>query len=164
MCEICKAARGDLAEILALQYISYQSEAQLYDDRDIPPLRQTLEEVEAEFDSGIILKMTDKDNKIIGSVRAKAKNGTVYIGKLIVHPEHRRKGYGTRLLNEIGRYCPDMRCELFTGSKSIDNIRLYERNGYSPFDRKTVSGGLEFIYLEKLPDHSADQAGRDNDL
>lgn len=42
---IDKAERGDLQEILDLQYLAYQSEARLFNNMDIPPLNQTLEDV-----------------------------------------------------------------------------------------------------------------------
>ena len=40
---ITKALYSDLEEILALQKLAYQSEAELYDDYTIPPLTQSLE-------------------------------------------------------------------------------------------------------------------------
>ena len=143
-----KAEYNDLPEILKLQYLAYQSEAALFGTQDIPPLRQTLEEVVDEFNTGIILKLVT-DNRIIGSVRAKEQGGTAYIGKLMVHPEHRCKGYGTILLSEIEKCFPNKRYELFTSTRSKDNIRLYEKNGYSAFDSKKINDELEFVYMEK---------------
>ena len=43
--EIKKATKEDLWEILDLQYIAYQSEADLFGTQDIPPLKQTIDEV-----------------------------------------------------------------------------------------------------------------------
>ena len=145
---IYKAGLEDLQEILQLQYLSYQSEAALFGSRDIPPLKQTLDEVIAEYKNGIVLKMTD-DDVIVGSIRAKERNGTVYIGKLMVHPDYRRNGYGTKLLTEIEKYFPDKRYELFTSTRSTDNIRLYQNLGYKMFDRKTITDELQFVYMEK---------------
>jgi len=65
---IQKAEKKDLQEILDLQYIAYQSEAKLLGNDDIPPLRQTIEEVKQEFEVSTFLKLIDEDNKIIGSV------------------------------------------------------------------------------------------------
>ncbi|MCR5166133.1 MAG: GNAT family N-acetyltransferase [Oscillospiraceae bacterium] len=93
--------------------------------------------------------MVDDIGNIIGSVRAKELNGTVYVGKLMVHPDHRCKGYGSTLLLEIENCYPDKRYELFTSTRSIDNIRLYEKMGYTIFDRKPVNDELVFVYLEK---------------
>jgi len=43
---ILRAEKGDLQKILDLQYIAYQSEARLFKNQDIPPLKQTLADVE----------------------------------------------------------------------------------------------------------------------
>ena len=146
---IRRAGPEDLREILALQYLAYQSEADLFGSRDIPPLRQTIEELTEEYREGLILAMTDRSGKIIGSVRAKEKDGTAYIGKLMVHPGCRRHGYGSLLLEEIEKRFPSRRYELFTSTRSAGNIRLYERAGYRIFDRRPVTDELEFVYLEK---------------
>ena len=147
---ITKADREDLGEILELQYLAYQSEAELFGNKDIPPLKQTLDEVIEEFDVGTILKMTGDAGVIIGSVRAHESDGTVYIGKLMVHPELRRRGFGKRLLSEIEKYYPGKRYELFTSTRSKDNIRLYESVGYKAFDEKAVNDELVFVYMEKI--------------
>ncbi|MGN0679736.1 MAG: GNAT family N-acetyltransferase [Oscillospiraceae bacterium] len=147
---IYKAQHEDLQEILQLQYLAYQSEAELFGNKDIPPLKQTLGEVVDEFNEGVILKMVNDTNTIIGSVRAKEHSGTVYIGKLMVHPDHRCKGYGTRLLAEIEHYFPQKRYELFTSTRSKDNIRLYQNMGYKIFDSKAVDDELQFVYMEKI--------------
>nr|AWI66828.1 Acetyltransferase [Piromyces sp.] len=150
MFTISKANHEDLQEILQLQYLSYQSEAALFGSQDIPPLKQTLNEVIEEFNHGVILKIVNDKNIIIGSVRAKEENGTVYIGKLMVHPDYRCKGYGTKLLKEIEHYFPQKRYELFTSTKSESNIRLYQKMGYKIFNRKVIKDELEFVYLEKV--------------
>ena len=146
---ITKADYEDLQEILQLQYLAYQSEAALFGSKDIPPLKQTLEEVIAEYREGIILKMVDENNVIIGSVRAKESNGTVYIGKLMVHPDRRCNGYGTKLLKEVEQFYPGKRYELFTSTRSIDNIKLYRKSGYKEFFQKAVNDELQFVYMEK---------------
>ena len=92
---ITKATKEDLSEILQLQYLSYQSEAKLLNNFDIPPLKQTLQEVQNEYDNGTRLKVLDDNNRIIGSVRGYIENGTLYIGKLFVHPFWQGKGIGT---------------------------------------------------------------------
>lgn len=146
---ITQAKKEDLREILDPQYLAYQSEAEIYNDHNIPPLKQTLEEVESEFDKGVILKATDENGNIIGSVRAFRENGSVYIGKLIVHPNRQRQGIGTALLSTVEAHFPDQRYELFTGSKSVRNIALYERLGYKIYTVKKIDDNLEFVYLEK---------------
>ena len=146
---ICRACIEDLQDILQLQYLAYQSEAALFNKEDIPPLKQTLDEVIEEFNKGVILKMVDAGSLIIGSIRAWELEGTVFIGKLMIHPDYRHHGYGTKLLSEIERYYPRKRYELFTSTRSIDNIRLYQRMGYQEFEHRVVDDNLEFVFMEK---------------
>ena len=143
-----KSKFEDLQEILDLQYLAYQSEARLLNNFDIPPLKQTLNEIIEECSKGIILK-AEYGGSIIGSVRGYCEGDTLYIGKLIVHPEMQGRGIGTRLLTEIERRVPNRRYELFTSSESKQNLRLYERLGYKVFDRRQINNNLTFIYLEK---------------
>ena len=147
--EISKAEKEDLPQILSLQYLAYQSEAELFKSKDIPPLKQTLNELEEEFDRGLILKLTSDDNKIIGSVRANSDCKTTYIGKLMVHPDYRHQGFGRKLLIEIERCFPNTRYELFTSTKSLDNIRFYKSMGYEIFNQKEMSEELIFTYMQK---------------
>ena len=146
---IIQAGEADLKEILKLQYSAYQSEAQLLNNFDIQPLKQTYDEIKAEYFNGIFLKAIDENDVIIGSVRAHIKNDTAFIGKLIVQPERQGQGIGTKLLSAIERDCPAGRYELFTSDKSVRNIRFYERLGYVRFREQKISDSLTFIYLEK---------------
>ena len=145
-----KANKNDLQKILDLQYLAYQSEAKLFNNPNIPPLRQTLAEVESEYQKGMILKAVDENNTIIGSVRAYCDNDTVYLGKLMVHPEKQGQGIGTQLLFAIENEYPKQRYELFTSSKSKRNIELYQKAGYKIFSEKQITDELRFVYLEKL--------------
>ena len=146
---IKKAELKDLQEILDLQYMAYQSEAELFNDHDIPPLKQTLEDVLVEYQNGIILKVLDADNVIVGSVRANLIEGTVYIGKLIVHPKKQGQGIGTKLLQTVEAKYPGLRYELFTSNRSVRNIALYQRLGYKIFSQKKITEEMDFVYLEK---------------
>lgn len=144
-----KAAEQDLQEILDLQYIAYQSEAKLLDNWNIPPLKQTLPQVQEEYRKGIILKVVDEKNSIVGSVRGYLENHTVYIGKLMVHPEKQRQGLGKKLLLAMEKEYPNERYELFTSTMSKRNIEFYEKLGYRIFEEKKITEQLSFVYLEK---------------
>lgn len=147
---IIKAEKEDLQKILDLQYLAYQSEARLFDNQDIPPLKQTLADVENEYQKGMILKALDEGETIIGSVRAFCDSGTVYIGKLMVHPSKQGQGIGTKLLLEMEKQCPNQRYELFTSSRSERNIALYKKLGYEIFQEEQVTEELRFVYMEKV--------------
>lgn len=146
---ILRAEKSDLKQILELQYLAYESEAKLLNNYNIQPLKETLEEIEQEYQNGIILKALHDKGSIIGSVRGHVEGDTMLVGKLIVHPEYQKNGIGTQLLSELENICPQPRYELFTSNKSIKNIRLYERAGYVKFKEKDISSDLRLIYLEK---------------
>ncbi len=146
---IIQAEPKDAALILALQKAAYQTEAKLNDDWTIPPLTQTLPEIEAEFETRTFLKAVDGD-KIIGSVRAILDSGTCRIGRLMVFPEYQGKGLGTRLMGKIEAAFPDARrFELFTGTKSVHNIRLYKRLGYRECREMDISPKVRLVFMEK---------------
>ena len=147
--KICKSTENDLEEILDLQYLAFQSEVKLFKNKKDLPLKQTLEELNEELNNGVILKMVSDDDRIIGSVRAHEKDGTAHIGKLMVHPDYRRRGLGTRLMTEIENCFPNTRYELFTASKSMNNIQLYQNMGYEIFSQKRINEELVFIYMQK---------------
>ncbi len=147
---IAQAEHKDLREILNLQYMAYQSEAKLCHNPIIPPLVQTLEEVEAEFTRGTFLKGMDENGALIASVRAYSDNDTLYIGKLMVRPDLQGRGLGTKLMKAIEHMCPHERYELFTSTKSERNITLYERLGYIIFQEKDMGNDLKFVYLCKM--------------
>lgn len=149
MC-IVRAERPDLEEILRLQYLAYQSEARLLNNFSIPPLRENLEDLVRQFEAGMVfLKAVDTDGALVGSVRARVEQNRVYVGKLMVHPQRRGKGLGTRLLAALESMVPQARYELFTSTQSLRNLRLYERTGYRPFREEEPEPGLRLVFLEK---------------
>ena len=144
-----RARTEDAACILALQKLAYRSEAELYGDATIPPLLQTLEDLQTEFSTKVIWK-AHLDGIIVGSVRAWEREGTCFIERLIVHPDFQGRGIGTRLMIVVEMEFPSVqRFELFTGHKSERNLRLYARLGYQAFRQQIITPTLSFIYLEK---------------
>ncbi|MCL2874134.1 MAG: GNAT family N-acetyltransferase [Defluviitaleaceae bacterium] len=150
--EIARAEIHDLPDILSLQHLAYQSEAELVGDYLIPPLTQTLEGITEDFKNGLILKVVE-NNEIIGSVRMRFFENTLYIGRLIVAPTNQNQGIGTALLLAVEELYPDVRLELFTSDKSNKNLSLYTKNGYKEFKRKKLNENINFVYLEKYRKH-----------
>lgn len=139
----------DLLEILSLQKLAYQSEAEIYHDFSIPPLIQSQEQIEVEFRQKVFLKVVVK-GKIIGSVRGYIDGGTCHIGRLIVHPDYQNKGIGSRLMGSLEERFPGVeRYELFTGDKSERNLHLYQKLGYQIFKTQQLSDQVRLVYMEK---------------
>jgi GNAT superfamily N-acetyltransferase len=148
-----KAEIEDLQRILELQKLAYRKEAERYDDFTIPPLTQTIEEITSEFESTVFLKLCH-GNEIAGSIRGKKEGSTCHVGRLMVHPEHRGKGFGSMLIRELENcFLEDedvRRFELFTGDQSHDNIQLYESRGYRIYKTESPGGVITMVYMEKI--------------
>lgn len=146
---IVQASPDDAGEILELQKIAYQSDAKLNDDWTIPPFTETLPEIISEFETKVFLKAVCAD-KIIGSVRATLDSGTCQVGRLIVHPDYQGKGIGTLLMCRIETaFFHAERFELFTGAKSIHNIRFYQRLGYREYREEDLSPKVRLVFMDK---------------
>ncbi|MFC9385604.1 GNAT family N-acetyltransferase [Streptomyces venezuelae] len=155
---ISAADARDAEHILKLQYLCYQSEAELYGDWSIEPLTQSLDALRAELDEGhgLVARLGDE---VVASVRARLdEDGTVRIAKLIVHPRMRRHGLGGRLLDGIERHFAAAtaepagsakRYQLFTGHRSEGNLRLYRKKGYAQVGVQEVGPRLTLVTLEK---------------
>ena len=146
-----KALVEDAPEILEVQRLAYALEAELYNAFDIPPLTETVEEVESDLRSHVFLKATVGGGRLVGSVRAFMEDeATCCVGRLAVHPEFQNHGIGTRLMTEIERHFPEAEdFELFTGHKSSRNIHVYEKLGYREVRRNQVAPDIFLLYMVK---------------
>jgi ribosomal protein S18 acetylase RimI-like enzyme len=149
MNNIIHASLADLATILELQKLAYQSEAELYNDFNIPPLTQSLDELKNDFPGKVFLK-AQVSGSVVGSIRGYQAENNCYIERLIVHPDRQRQGIGTALMNQIELcFVRAQRFELFTGQKSEHNISFYERLGYRIFKSQEINKNLSFAFMEK---------------
>ena len=146
---ITKAEMSDLDDILELQYIAYQSEALLYEDFNIQPLKQTMEQIKKEFEEWIFYKAMI-NGRIIGSIRVLIKDKICFVGKLIVNPEYQNQGIGTKLMRKVEESISNIKTiELYTGNKSIRNLYLYKKLGFKEFKVEKINENLSLIYLRK---------------
>lgn len=148
------ATEDDAERILKLQYLCYQSEAELYGDWAIEPLTQSLESLRTELKERHVL-VARLGDEVVGSVRGWVDtDGVGRIGRLCVHPRMQRHGLGTRLVHGMEQRLaegerPVTAYRLFTGHRSLGNLRLYERLGYRRTEVEEVSTKLSFIAMEK---------------
>ncbi|MEZ0089769.1 GNAT family N-acetyltransferase [Streptacidiphilus sp. EB129] len=148
------ATEDDAERILKLQFLCYQSEAELYGDWGIEPLTQTLDSLRTELKERHVL-VARLGDEVVGSVRGwMDADGVGRIGRLCVHPRMQRHGLGTRLVRAMEQTLaagdqPVRAYRLFTGHRSIGNLRLYQRLGYRQTEVEEVSGRLSFVAMEK---------------
>ncbi|MEU8505244.1 GNAT family N-acetyltransferase [Streptomyces brevispora] len=150
---ISAAGTQDAEQILKLQYLCFQSEAELYGNYRIDPLVQTLDSVRAESATNLVF-VARLGEEVVGSVRGSAdQDGTGEIRRLCVHPRLQGHGLGARLLRAAESGLADQRSavrfRLHTGHLSESNLRLYRRAGYAPVGNTTGQDGVRMILLEK---------------
>ena len=144
-----RATMADAAEILELQKLAYESEARLYQDWNLPPLKQSVESMREDIAAMIVL-CAREGSRLVGSVRGRVEDGVGHVGRLVVHPEVQGQGIGTLLMRHIESALPTVRrFELFTGSRSEGNLRLYERLGYTRSREQALSSAVTLAFLEK---------------
>ena len=116
---IKQAIMSEAEDILELQKIAYQSEAGLYQDWNIPPLLQTLQQLQLEFENHKIIVATFND-EIIGSVRGYVDQDTLHIGRLIVHPDFQKQGIGKELIRLTKLETPKAKLILLAAPKAVN--------------------------------------------
>ena len=141
---IIDAVPEDIRELHQVQLTAYGTESVLY-DAPIPPVLQTLAEAAAEFPSWRTFKLV-VDGRIAASVRGRMRGDACEVGRLMVLPEYRGRGYATRLLQTIEREFPGVPYELYTGDRSLTNIAMYKRYGYVIIRTDTKAG---LVYFRK---------------
>ncbi|MEM9632283.1 MAG: GNAT family N-acetyltransferase [Pseudomonadota bacterium] len=136
-------------DLLQLQILSYQSEAEIYQNWTIDPLVETLEEMTAAFDTHVIL-MARIGEQLAGSVRARLHEGACEIGRVFVSPDFQGKGIGRTLMAAIEReFEHASHFSLFTGIDSERNISFYEKLGYSITGSRLAKQQIELVIMQK---------------
>ncbi|MEY9950070.1 GNAT family N-acetyltransferase [Kitasatospora sp. GAS1066B] len=151
---ISPATEQDTEQILKLQYLGYQSEAELYGDWSIEPLTQTLENLREEL-AGRHVLVARLGDEVVGAVRGWVEeDGVGRISRLVVHPRMQRHGLGGRLLQALEELLrqderPVHSFQLLSGHRSLGNLRLYASQGYRQTAVHPVTRRLSFVTLEK---------------
>ncbi|MEV6160862.1 GNAT family N-acetyltransferase [Streptomyces sp. NPDC052052] len=150
---ISAATADDAEQILKLQYLCFQREAEVYANYRIDPLVQTLDSVRTAITTQLVF-VARLGDEIVGSVSGSTDlDGAGQIARLCVHPRLQGHGLGARLLRAVESGLADERSatcfRLHTGHRSESNLRLYRRAGYAPVGTETSPDGVLMILLEK---------------
>lgn len=142
---------ADAGEVLTVQRAAFVQEALIYGTPAMPPLTQTLPELHAELVDNLGC-VAIRDHRIVGAVRARRDGTLLLIGRLAIAPDQQGEGLGSALLAAVEQRGADAGAdvaELFTGSLSEANLRLYEREGYVESERVPGDDGIEQVFLRK---------------
>lgn len=148
MIHLIDIERKEVAEqILSIQIPAYKVEAELIGFDGIPQLQDTMETIQKcnEVFYGYFLR-----DRLVGAISYKLEDEIVDIHRLIVHPDHFRKGIGRELvgflLNEIAG---SRKVIVSTGAKNLPAKRLYLKLGFEEKKDVEVASGVFITLLEK---------------
>ncbi len=126
--------------LLELQRRAYEVEAALIGSRDIPPLTETPEELQASGETFLAVFVEDS---IVGALSYRLLGDTVDVHRLAVDPAHFRGGVGTTLVRAVLASEPSARQAIVqTGADNEPAIALYLREGFEQTEELEVAPGL----------------------
>ena len=147
--EIELATINDVPALLDLQRMAFAQQCKDLCWEDAPPMTESLEQAYEDFAENTTLKIQLEDGHIIGSVRGKVTDGSLYIGRLMVLPEFRGQGLGKQLFRQI-QVIPHSRVWLSTCTQVSAPYEFYLREGFKVFKSEMAGPGLTWVLMEKL--------------
>jgi ribosomal protein S18 acetylase RimI-like enzyme len=134
-------------DVLRIQIPSYTVEAKIIDYFDIPPLKDTVETLQAcnETFFGYYIH-----EELCGAVAIKIEKNVMDIHRLIVSPKHFRKGIAKRLLEFIENNHQDIKTIIVsTGAKNVPAVNFYIKNGFTKIGEISVNERLTLASFQK---------------
>jgi GNAT superfamily N-acetyltransferase len=147
---ILPALLEDAPALLAMQRIAFEPEAQAGQERDIPPLQETVDTVREHIRTATVLKAVDGE-RLLGAIRGIVTGDTCLIRVLVVAPQAQGRGLGARLLHAIEDAHPQAaRFELTTNMIMPRNVRFYLSHGYELVEQIQHSPRIRLAFMRKI--------------
>lgn len=145
--QVTVATPADIGELLTLTHACWLREGIVNQTLNIPAQHETLESL-AESLRGWITYVARIDGRMVASVRGRLETSderghpSWEIGRLMVAPDLRGRGFGRALLDLIQHAAPGAvtSYRLLTGVHSLDNQRLYRSAGFRIVGRGDPDG------------------------
>ncbi|BBM88019.1 GNAT family N-acetyltransferase [Candidatus Uabimicrobium amorphum] len=126
----------------ALQRKCYTQEAQLINFYDIPPLQETREDLHHSEETFVGYV---QQQQIQGVISYKIDNEVLDVHRLMVDPNHSRKGIAKSLVSFILQKKKDV--IVATPQKNIPAVNLYLQMGFTTTHHQVVAEGLQMQYF-----------------
>lgn len=147
ICRLDLTDGQELMEILNLQRASYAVEAKLIGTSDIPPLKDTAETLAK---CGEIFHGYFDEGRLVGAISYKKVEDMLDIHRLVVHPDHFRRGIARSLVGHVeGIGGTADRIVVSTGARNTPAKLLYRRLGFHEMGESEPVPGLRISTFEK---------------
>ncbi|MGN7415954.1 GNAT family N-acetyltransferase [Paenibacillus sp. SAF-068] len=138
-----------LGQLWRLQHVAYRLEAEIIGFQEIPPLMDTMETLQecGENFYGCI----HDDGELIGAVAvAEEEENTLTITRMMVHPDHFRKGIAASLMTYVLEQHANLaRYIVSTGTLNQPAVNLYTKFGFHPVEVTPIAPGVELTTFHK---------------
>lgn len=137
-----------LGQLWRLQHVAYRLEAEIIGFQEIPPLMDTMETLR---DCGEHFYGVHDDGELIGAVAvAEEEENTLTITRMMVHPDHFRKGIAASLMTYMLEQHADLpRYIVSTGTLNQPAVKLYTKFGFNPVEVTQIAPGVELTTFHK---------------
>ncbi|PLS07282.1 GNAT family N-acetyltransferase [Neobacillus cucumis] len=140
-----------LKEVFDLQKESYLVEAQIINFYEIPPFKETINELK---DSGETFLGYYKGECLAGAISYTLHNQELTICRMVVHPDHFRKGIAQKLLTKVEEHHQDISIlHVSTGRDNPPAKNLYLKNGYQWISDQEVVPNFYISHYRKEKHH-----------
>ena len=133
-------------EILSIQIPSYLVEAKIIDYYDLPPLKDTIDSLQLCQETFFAYYLQEE---LCGIISLKLDRTEVDLHRLIVHPEHFRKGIAQKLLDFVEMIEGVKSMRVTTGAKNKPAINFYSKNGFRKLQEVKVDEHLTLSSFRK---------------
>ncbi|WP_240422092.1 GNAT family N-acetyltransferase [Paenibacillus periandrae] len=134
-------------ELLMLQQLSYRIEAQLIGFKEIPPLWDSPQSLQ---DCGETFLGYYEEKRLTGAISMKQAAKELAICRMMVHPQHFRRGIASSLLEFVEQFAvPGLPIKVSTGTNNKPAFSLYQKHGYVPTQVLEVSPGITLTVFYK---------------
>lgn len=134
-------------EIVRVQIASYNIEAELIGFSDIPQLKDTVESIMISEEVFIGYRL---EQEWVGFLSYTIEKDIVDICRLVVHPDHFRKGIAKKLVEETLSLAAGKKVMVSTGTKNHPALNLYKNFGFQLVNKLEVAPGVTLSMLERL--------------
>lgn len=135
---------GWAKEVLLLQKESYRVEAEYIGTDEIPPLKESLEQLK---ECGEEFIGYFEDGKLVGALSYKMVSNVLDIHRVMVHPMHFRKGIARELLSYVESFADEI--IVSTGAMNHPAVKLYLKSGFEKTGEQTVGNGIHIANFRK---------------
>lgn len=134
-------------ELYEVQRRAYLVEANLIGYLEIPPLTESINDLE---NCGETFLGYFDENVLIGALSYTIEGEELTICRMVVHPDHFRKGVAHKLLNALESFAPQLvLLKVSTGKKNVPAKNLYIKNGFEIVSDQEIVPGLFISHFEK---------------